>query len=348
MASAKKLDLLGVSAFCESLGQMIKAGISVNEAVDLLKQNDDKAGILEKNIEAMDRSLEQGSSLEKAMADTGIFPEYVLKMIATGESTGKLEDVLFELSEYYKKQDQISGKLKAALIYPAAMLVMIVAVLFIMLKMVLPAFSGVYQTLTGSLSQSSFRYIDLAYLFCRFALILMIVIVVIALVLWLMYNGGGKKTVEKLLAGNSICRKIMEDLSLYRFTSAYEIYQASGKLQDEALLEATEMADYEPVEAKLKACAKKMEEGYGFARAANDAELYEPIYGRMLIPGEKSGNIESVLKRLSSLLSDDVVNQTDRLMNIVEPLLSGVLMITIGLALLSVMLPLIGIMNSIG
>ena len=68
----------------------------------------------------------------------------------------------------------------------------------------------------------------------------------------------------------------------------------------------------------------------------------------MLIPGEKSGNIEAVLKRLTGLLSEDVVNQTDRLMNIVEPLLSGILMITIGIALLSVMLPLIGIMNSIG
>ena len=91
-----------------------------------------------------------------------------------------------------------------------------------------------------------------------------------------------------------------------------------------------------------------MEEGVGFAHAANDVELYEPIYGRMLIPGERSGNTDDVLRRLIELLAKDCSNQTERLVSTIEPLLSGILMITIAIALLSVMLPLIGIMNSIG
>ena len=91
-----------------------------------------------------------------------------------------------------------------------------------------------------------------------------------------------------------------------------------------------------------------MEEGVGFAQAANDVELYEPIYGRMLIPGERSGNTDDVLRRLIELLAKDCSNQTERLVSTIEPLLSGILMITIAIALLSVMLPLIGIMNSIG
>ena len=348
MAKVKKLDMLGVGAFCESLGLMLKAGISVSEAMDLLKQKDERNGVLEEGIEMMSKSLEAGGSLEQAMRETGLFPEYTLKMVSTGESTGKLEDVLFQLTEYYQKQNEIGEKLKSALIYPLAMLTMIIVVLVVMLKMVLPVFSGVYQTLTGSLTQSAYAYIDYAYLFCRIALIAMIVIVAVSLICWLMYKGKSKRTIESLLSRNGICRNILNDLALYRFTSAYEVFLASGKMQDEALLNGMEMADYQPVEEKLKECAARMEEGNGFARAANDTQLYEPIYGRMLIPGEKSGNIEAVLKRLTGLLSEDIVNQTDRLMNIVEPLLSGILMITIGIALLSVMLPLIGIMNSIG
>ena len=135
---------------------------------------------------------------------------------------------------------------------------------------------------------------------------------------------------------------------MYRFTSAFEVFLASGEMQDEAMLNSLPMADYDPVTARLKNCARKMEEGIGFAQAANDMNLYEPIYGRMLIPSERSGHMDTALRRLIELLAEDCGNRIDRLINFVEPLLSGVLMITIAVALLSVMLPLIGIMNSIG
>ena len=91
-----------------------------------------------------------------------------------------------------------------------------------------------------------------------------------------------------------------------------------------------------------------MEEGHSFAQAAYEEELFEPVYGRMLLAGERSGNMENVLARLTELLEGDCVNRVDRLVGIVDQLLSGVLMITVALSLLSVMLPLIGMMNSVG
>ena len=91
-----------------------------------------------------------------------------------------------------------------------------------------------------------------------------------------------------------------------------------------------------------------MSEGDSFAQAAYDEELFEPVYGRMLLAGERSGNMEAVLERLAGLLEERAAHQVDRLVGIVDPLLSGILMVSVGLSLLSVMLPLIGIMNSVG
>ena len=68
----------------------------------------------------------------------------------------------------------------------------------------------------------------------------------------------------------------------------------------------------------------------------------------MLLAGERSGNMESVLNRLTKLLEENAGHQVDRLVGTIDPLLSGILMVTVGLSLLSVMLPLIGIMNTIG
>ena len=68
----------------------------------------------------------------------------------------------------------------------------------------------------------------------------------------------------------------------------------------------------------------------------------------MLLAGERSGNMETVLSRLTGLLEENCGNLVERLIGTIDPLLSGVLMVTVGLSLLSVMLPLIGMMNSIG
>ncbi len=347
MANRKTMNMLGISAFCESLGMMIQAGIQVNEAVYLLEQKGE-GGQLAAAVQEMGKSLDEGSTLAAAMRKTDLFPEYAVRMIEAGENTGKLEEVLFRLSSYYREQHTISEKLRSVIIYPAAMLVMIIIVLVIMLKMVLPSFRDVYNSLTGSLAASSYRYIGLAFGFCRIALVIMIILVVLGTLGLLMWNGSGRQRVEKLLGGSAACRGIMETLAMYRFTSAFEVFLASGEMQDEAMLNSLPMADYDPVTARLKNCARKMEEGIGFAQAANDMNLYEPIYGRMLIPSERSGHMDTALRRLIELLAEDCGNRIDRLINFVEPLLSGVLMITIAVALLSVMLPLIGIMNSIG
>ena len=119
-------------------------------------------------------------------------------------------------------------------------------------------------------------------------------------------------------------------------------------MQDEAVLNAIPMTDCAVVEEKLKRCVLRMEEGHSIALAAYDEALFEPVYGRMLLAGERSGNMESVLQRLAALPEENSGHLVDRLVGIVDPLLSGVLMVTVGFSLISVMLPLIGMMNSVG
>lgn len=108
------------------------------------------------------------------------------------------------------------------------------------------------------------------------------------------------------------------------------------------------MASCRPVERKIQRCAKSMEEGHGIAQAAYNEGLFEPVYGRMLLAGDRSGSLETVLKKLTDLLAGHCSSLVDRLVGIVDPVLSGLLMVTVGLSLLSVMLPLIGMMNAVG
>jgi type IV pilus assembly protein PilC len=348
---SKQLDNLGVSAFCESMAMMVRSGIQTDEAIGLLAEsakNDRDAGPLEQGLVVMKRLVEEGKSLSRAMGETGIFPDYALRMVEAGESSGRLEDILFRLSRYYADQKTISEKIRSAVTYPAAMLALIIAVLAVMLVMVLPSFTQVYNDLTGSLSASSYSYVRWAYVFCWVALVVMVLLAGALIGGMLLWRSGHREAVERVLRHIPLCASILESLGMFRFTSALNTFLASGEMQDEAVINSKPMTDCAAVEEKLDRCIRCMEEGHSIAQAAYDEELFEPVYGRMLLAGERSGNMESVLQRLTEMLEENCGHLVDRLVGIVDPLLSGVLMVTVGLSLLSVMLPLIGMMNAVG
>ena len=346
---SKQLDHMGVSAFCESMGMMIRSGIQVDEAVDLLQHGSTKTGgILESGLAVIKERVDNGEGLAAAMKASGIFPDYALQMVEAGETSGKLEGILFRLARYYADQKTVSEKLKNAVTYPAVMILLIIVLLAVMIRMVLPSFSAVYERLTGSLAASSYGYVRWAYVFCWIALIALIIIAAALLIGCRMWKGGKRESVEALLRKSPVCASILENMAMFRFTSALATFIASGDMQDEAVEKSIPMADYGPVEEKLKRVASGMLEGHSIAQAAYDEELFEPTYGRMLLAGERSGNLENVLERLTDLLEENCSNEVDRLVGFVDPLLSGILMVTVGLSLLSVMLPLIGMMNSVG
>lgn len=346
--SKQKLDDLGVSAFCESMAMMVRSGIQTDEAISLLQSSGKSGGILEQGLSVMKEQVDQGFGLASAMKESGIFPDYALQMVEAGESSGRLEDILFRLARYYADQKTISEKLHNAVTYPAAMLALIIVVLAVMLVMVLPAFTGVYNSLTGSLAASSYSYIRWAYAFCWIALVVMVLLAAALVIGLLLWKNGKRESVEAILRKIPLCASILEGMGMFRFTSALTVFIASGEMQDEAVHKSIPMTDCRPVEEKLERCVKQMEAGHSIAQAAYDEDLFEPVYGRMLLAGERSGNMESVLQRLSELLEENCGHLVDRLVGIVDPLLSGVLMVTVGLSLLSVMLPLIGMMNSVG
>ena len=347
--STKKLDELGVSAFCESMGLMAKAGIQTDEALTLLSQGEyGKDGILGQALTGMRRSVEDGKSLAEAMEESGIFDDYCLRMVAAGRRSGRMEEVLLHLSRYYARQKTISEKVKSAIVYPSTMLIMIIVVLAVMLAMVLPAFTRVYNSLTGSLADSSYGYVTWAYGLCWVALVVMVILAIVLIGGRLMWNGSGRDTVRRTLFKIPAAAGILKSMGKFRFVSAFETFLASGEMQDTAVLDSIPMTDCPPVEESLKKCAIHMEEGHGFAQSAFEEELFEPVYGRMLLAGERSGDMETVLERLADHLEEDYVDRVDRLVSVIDPVLSGVMLVTVGVSLLSVMLPLIGMMSAIG
>lgn len=146
-------------------------------------------------------------------------------------------------------------------------------------------------------------------------------------------------------------RQAMYQLALSRFTSAVAIYTASGVNTDDAMKEALATVEHGPLRAKVQNAYEAMidpKAARSLAQAISDFGVFEPVYARMLLVGSRSGSLDAVLERLSATFFDDAVTQIDRAVDGIEPALAAFLTVAVGATLISVMLPLIGIMGSIG
>ena len=349
MSANKVLSYAEMGSFFENMAMMIKAGITSNEAVSLLhEESAAENSVLSKTLASMSEVMSQGRSLEDAMKESGSFPDYAMDMIGVAEYTGRLEDTLFHLSEYYRSEESMRKTFISAVRYPIILLCMVIAVLLVMLKLVFPAFYGVYNNLTGSLSSSSFAYIDVSFIICRVMLIVMIVLVVLLVIGLILWKAGKRDAVRGILSKFKSFSGLFENLDLYRFTSCFDMFIASGEMQDEALKKSLTVVQTAPVREKLERCVRKMEEGKSFSQVCYEEKVYDPINNRMLIPAERSGMLDSVLKKILASLKENNENHVSRIANTIEPLLTGILMVFIGLMIVSLMIPLIGVMNSIG
>ena len=350
-ASTRKqaLDYQDLGSFFENMGMMIKAGITVNEAVDLLKEeSSNESKVMAGVLSGMSSDMSMGTSLGDAMKNAAVFPDYAVDMVSASEYTGRLEDTLFHLSDYYRTENKMRNTFVSAVRYPIILLFMVIAVLAAMVFMVFPAFYGVYENLAGSLAASSFSYINISFTLSRIMMVVMIVLVVILLIGVHMWNSGKSASVKAWLSKIGTFRLLFDNLDLYRFTSCFDMFITGGEMQDEALKKSIKVVEGEELKAKLDRCIEKMDAGESFSQASCDEQLYDPVNNRMLIPAERSGMLDSILKKILGNLRTNNDKYIGRIANTVEPLLTGFLMIFIGLMLVSLMIPLIGIMNSIG
>ena len=163
-----------------------------------------------------------------------------------------------------------------------------------------------------------------------------------------MRKKGKKETVRSFLSKFTSFRNLFESMDLYRFTSCFDMFLSSGEHQDEALKKSITVVEGDSLKAKLERCIEKMESGLSFSQTAYEEKLYDQTNNRMLIPAERSGMLDTIMQKILGNLGDDIEKHIARIANTVEPLLTGFLMIFIGIMLISLMVPLIGIMNSIG
>lgn len=346
-----KLDSAGISLFCESVAMMLAAGIQTDEAVGMLSEDIGDVA-LQATCTSVYQSLNAGQNLAGAMQASGAFPRYAVDMVRVGETAGRTEEVLRSLGVYYDEEDRLFAKIRSSVGYPAALLCIMSVILAFTVIIILPVFEDVYVSMAGTLTGGSAGAVGLSVGIGWVALGVTLVCAIVAVGLAIACRGeSGRIAVMHLFEKFPITRPAMEQLAVSRFASALAAYTASGVNTDEAMKEAIEVVEHEGLRAKAASAYGLMIDAAAprsLAQAISEAEVFEQIHARMLTIGTRSGSLDAALDRLSANFFDDAILQIDAAIDNIEPALAAFLTIAVGATLISVMLPLIGIMGSIG
>ena len=341
----KILSQTELSTFCSGLSSMLRAGFASDRAVQVFAEDTDSAS--GRAAAAMCSALERGAGFADAAESTGVFPEYALGVFRTAEMSGRLDEALESLAGYYEQQHELNLRIKNTLTYPVALMLMMCAVLAVLVFRVLPMFERVYESMTGSVAASSYAYVLAASAVSRVSLAAAGVVSVALLSLSVALRSHSAR--EKLRAPMekfALTRRAALLMAVSELMDMLTTLISSGMDQDAALEQAMLLTRHSGLKAVLDGCMEKQREGMSLAQSFCGTVL-TGVYGRMLLGGAESGRLESVLTELSRRIGADAAQALDALIDRIEPILIGFLTVSVGMTLLSVMLPLLGILGAV-
>lgn len=343
-AKQNTLSNLELSAFCEQMAMVLKAGISAVEGISIMKE-DAQAAPERELLDIIYEKMQETGVLAAALEETGVFPEYICKMTQIGEETGTLDDVFVSLERYYQRQEAISRGIRSALTYPLIMIGMMALVIVVLLTRVMPVFQQVFRQLGMEMSGFSRGALLLGNALSRYAVFFVALIVVLALILvWLVKTKGGREKLESLGQHFRLSKEISDKMAVCRFADGMSITLKSGLTPERGLELVDELNENRFFKEKITACREMLEAGSSMAEAFRQAKVFTGVYARMTELAGRTGVMDEVMGKLSDRMEEEIDEKIGSFISMLEPTLVILLSLIVGTILLSVMLPLLGIL----
>ena len=338
-----------VGNVCLSLSYMIHAGIGVGDAFSMMAEDEPNAQ-MKKLFADMAFEADGGASLSSVFRGTGCFPAYVCSLIEVGERTGKTENALTALAGYYTQRAQMDSRLRSALLYPAVLLTVLLAVVVILLVWVLPVFNDVYSHLGSSLTGIAGGLLALGGAL-RGAMPVLCVIIAAAVIFGVLlavlpaFRGKFLAFLRRFRGDKGLWAKIY----ISRFAQGLTLGVSGGFTPREAGELAASLTEGSPAfEKRCGAFLSALDGGADLTEGLRVSGLLPRAECRLLEAGIKSGSSENVLAQISQRLAEESDAAIEDSLSKIEPTLVIVLCVMVGVILLTVMLPLMNIMNAIG
>ena len=335
-------------SFCGQMAMILRAGMPATEGLSIMLED---AGQRQGKeiLGRMHDTAEQTGSLAQAVRESGVFPRYAADMVEIGERSGRLDEVMASLRDYYAREEEIARGIRGAVTYPLVMIGIMLVIVLVLMTQVLPVFEEIYLQLGGGSGGLSAGALGAGRWVSGAALAVLAVIAAGALALLLArQTARGRRFIAAAAERLPLFGKLSRQIAASRFASGMALMLSSGLDPEQGLELAERLVDHRDTRRRIGLCREEMAGGADFAEAVARTGILSGMYARMAAIGARTGALDEVLETIAQQYQDEVDARISRLVSILEPTLVAVLAVIVGAILLSVMIPLVSLMAGLG
>lgn len=341
---SKKVKAEEIVIFSRQLATMVDAGIPIIQGINALADQTTHP-TFKKVLSTIESDIKHGSSLSIAFAKhPGTFSNLFISMVKVGETGGVLSDILDRVSTYMEKTLRLQRKVKSAMIYPIVVVSMAAIITVILLVKVVPTFSGIYDSFDSELPQMTQVLIAVSDFLKHQILwfIGAIVVIVVGINRWHKTQKGAL-IIDGAVLKMPIFGELLRKVAISRFSRTLATLIQSGVPILESLDIVEKTIGNRVLETVVVDVKNNVREGESIAVPLERSGVFPPMVTRMIGIGEKSGQMEKMLNKISEFYDDQVDIAVEGLTSIIEPLIIGVLGIVIGFIVIALFLPILNI-----
>jgi type IV pilus assembly protein PilC len=335
--------------FARHLAVMVRAGFSLNKALQvLILQTNNRR--FAKTIGEIEQEVRKGMAFGDALAKyPEIFSDLFINMVRVGEASGNLEGNLKLLAIQMKKDHDLRSKIKSAMMYPAVILIAMMAIGAGMMIFVLPKLTSVFDEMNVQLPITTRVVIAVSrFLSTQWLLSIFILVGLIVGARLFLRTKNGKIFLDKVILVTPVFSVISKKINTARMARTLSSLIESGVSIVKALEISAGTLSNSLFAASLLDCAKDVQKGEPLSRTlAKFPNLYLPIVSQMIQVGEETGTLGDITKRLAIFYEEEVANITKGLSTIIEPILMVIIGAAVGFFAISMIQPMYSMMNTI-
>lgn len=343
----KKIKSKELRVICSQMSILLDSGSSIDKILEVISEQQKKK--FRENLSLTVRNIKKGYSIENSFRSSDLFSEFFYNMIKCGENSGKLSNVLKDMSNYYERDYRVKSKLKSIMIYPIILLIMMFVALIFIMYAVIPNFALVFES--NNIEPPFFSYLVITvmmFLKEYMNILLPIFVIIISLLYTAIKNS--EDNIEKLDRLKSTF-PVLKKYYLMSITAAFSrnmyLMLKSGVPLVEAIGIASDITGNIYIQRKLEISIRYINKGNSISKSIELSGIFPNIFVSMIKNGEESGNIEKSFQYINDFFENELDIMTDRIVRLIEPAITIIMGIVIGALIIAIVMPMFDAITAI-
>ncbi len=334
--------------FTRQLSLMLASGLTLMQSLQILKDQTQNTSMGE-IVEGITSDIQGGLSFSSAIAKyPDVFSPIYVSLIKSAESSGLLDKVLFKLAENLEKREKLIATIKGALIYPAVVVFMMIAVIVIMLVFVIPPLARLYTDLDVVMPLPTRIILGLSSFVIHFwPFIIGILIASVYLFRRWHKNENGRLIFDKYILRVPVFGPLIQKKILAEFTRTFGLLVGTGVLVVDSLNQASDTTENVIYKSGIIGVSKMVQKGITVGDALAIYDMFPSILVQMARIGEQTGKLDDSMIRVSEYFEREVDQMVKNLTTLLEPFIIVILGAGVGFLIISVITPIYGLISSI-